>query len=186
MTKYFMRLKDRLRDATVEFCEMQPGVWDTDRRYEVAKLVDNVYEKLDNFKGVQFSLVTVRGFSIYSSNKSDKTLAAISENAEIVIAAGIYLGTFYGEEHSDCVTGKRIMSCYDVYYDKGYASLRLIYRVEISDDDFTAVYCSDLYSFKEFNLYEFVRSFSVQITKTLEQLAPPKKRAYTRKNKEDF
>lgn len=182
---YFMRIKEKMRNAIVSFCQMQPGVWDVIPRSEVETLVDSAFEPLSKFKGVKLDDTTVCGFVLDVNNKNmDKFLHNINHNAGIC-CFGVFIGGYRIDEYLDINTGNRITSRYELFYDKRYDSIRLYYRVDVSDDNFTAVYCTEDYSFKEFSLYEFIRSITVQITDILERNSPVNKRVYNRKKKEE-
>ena len=174
---FFLRIKSKVKLAMVRFCMAQPNVGFNHTAREVEKLVDNAFATLNRFTGVTVTPAAVEGYTLYANGKKvGKSFPDLAKNVGIISDSAVFLGTLFNEEKSDVISGKQITHCYDLMYDDAYEEIRIVYRVELSDEDFTAVYRTEVFGFDNFNLYDFVRAATLQIADMLER----------KRKKEDF
>ena len=182
---YFMRVKNKIRNAMIAFCQMQPSVWNIIPQSEVEALVDSAFATLNKFKGVKLEHTPAYGFVLESNDKNtEKSMRDINENA-VICCSGVLLGGFHINEFTDSITGTRLTSRYELFYDSLYDAVRLVYCVDVSGENLTAYYRTENFTFEKFGLYEFIRSITVQISDMLEKSSSAKKRTYNRKKKEE-
>lgn len=180
---YFMRIKNKIRQAMIRFCLAQPNVGLNYSAHDVEILVDKVFVTLNRFTGVKVAPVVLEGLTIYTDGmKVGKDLPDLADNVGIISNSCIPLGSLNAANASDCIGEKQIARRYNLFYDDTYEEIRLIYRVEISDERFTAIYRTEVFALEKFNLYDFIRTVTLQIADMLEQNAPAK----CRKKKEEF
>ncbi|MBD5157314.1 MAG: hypothetical protein HDT13_06755 [Butyrivibrio sp.] len=174
---FFLRIKSKVKLAMVRFCMAQPNVGINYTAREVEKLVDNAFATLNRFTGVTVTPAAVEGYTLYANGKKvGKSFHDLAKNVGIISDSAVFLGTLFNEEKSDVISGKQITHCYDLFYDDAYDEIRMVYRVEISDDDFTAVYRAEVFGFEKFDLFDFIRAAALQIADMLEK----------KRKKEDF
>lgn len=174
---YFMRVKNKIKQALIRFCMAQPNVGVNYSAREVESLVDGALSPLKKYTGVTVTPAAVEGYALYANGKKvGKTFPEFIKNVGIISDSAVFLGTLFNEEKSNVISGKQLTHCYDLFYDDAYEEIRIVYRVEISDDDFTAVYRTEVFGFDKFNLYDFIRAATLQIADMLEK----------KRKKEDF
>ena len=174
---YFMRIKNKVKQALIRFCLAQPNVGLNYSAREVETLVDGAFSPLKKYTGVTVTPTAVEGYALYADGKKiGKTFPEFIKNVGIISDSAVFLGTLYNEEKSDIISGKQITHRYDLYYDDAYEEIRMVYRVEITDDDFTAVYRAEVFGFEKFDFFDFIRAAALQIADMLEK----------KRKKEDF
>lgn len=167
---FFLRIKSKVKSAMVRFCMAQPNVGINYTAREVEKLVDNAFATLNRFTGVTVTPAAVEGYTLYANGKKvGKAFPDLAKNVGIISDSAVFLGTLYNEEKFDVISGKQITHCYDLFYDDAYEEFRMVYRVEISDDDFTAVYRAEVFGFEKFELFDFIRAAALQVADMLEK-----------------
>lgn len=172
---YFMRIKNKVKQALIRFCLAQPNVGLNYSAHDVEIFVDKAFVTLNRFTGVKVAPVALEELALYADGKRiGKDLPDLAGNVGIISNSCILLGSLNAESTSDIIGGKQIARCYDLFYDDTYEEIRMIYRVEISDKDFTAIYRTEVYALEKFNLYDFIRAITLQIADMLEQNAPAK------------
>ena len=174
---YFMRIKNKIKSAVVRFCMAQPNVGFNSSIGEVEKLVDNAFDILKKYTGVTVVPAAVEGLTIYeNSKKFGKNFPELVKNVGIISDSAVFLGVLFAEEKDDVLSEKQITHCYEMFYDDAYEAIRVVYRVDISDENFTAVYRTEVFGFDKFNLFDFIRAAAMQIADMLEK----------KRKKEDF
>lgn len=169
---YFMRIKNKIRKALIRFCLAQPSVGLNYSAHDVEILVDKAFVMLNRFTGVKVTPVTLEGLTIYADGKKvGKELPDLADNVGIISNSCILLGALNAADTSDYIGEKQIARCYNLFYDDTYEEIRLIYRVGISDESFTAIYRTEVFALEKFNLYDFIRATTLQIADMLEQNA---------------
>lgn len=174
---YFMRIKNKIKSAVVRFCMAQPNVGFNYNIVEVEKLVDNAFAQLNRFTGVTVTPAAVEGYALYADGKKiGKSFLELTKNVGIISDSAVFLGTLFTEEKHDVISGKQITHCYELFYDDAYEAIRVVYRVDISDENFTAVYRTEVFGFDKFILFDFIRAAANQNADMLEK----------KRKKEDF
>lgn len=167
---FFLRIKSKVKLAMVRFCMAQPNVRFNHTAREVEKLVDNAFAALNRFTGVTVTPAAVEGYTLYANGKKvGKSFPDLAKNVGIISDSAVFLGTLFNEEKSDVISGKQITHCYDLFYDDAYDEICMVYRVEISDNDFTAVYRAEVFGFEKFDLFDFIRAAALQVADMLEK-----------------
>ena len=140
----FITITDSMIEAIFEFV-MEQNVDNSVQDFNIDCMVTTAFEELGKVHGV----LPVTSIHRYNFN----------------VRGGDSDYLFPAEIEED--TDKLITSSYDVIYDLDSCSIKVLYRVEVSDDEITSVYRVETEKFEELYASEFIVSLAVQLSEKL-------------------
>ena len=135
--------------------------------YNIDSMLDTAVSELGNIRGGVLPVTTIHRYNI--SVKGDDTDFLFPREIEekgVLYKNMVHLGTF-GTDEYESSDDKVITGGYDVIYDLDSCSVKVLYRVEISDDDVTTVYRVETDCMPGLYAGKFIVSFAVQLSEKL-------------------
>ena len=163
----FITITDSMIEAIFEFV-MEQNADNSVQDFNIDCMVTTAFEELGKVHGV----LPVTAIHRYNFNvrggDSDYLFPAEIEDDGVLYKNMVHIGTFRLDEYDpDEDTDKLITSGYDVIYDLDSCSIKVLYRVEVSDDEITSVYRVETEKFEELYASEFIVSLAVQLSEKL-------------------
>lgn len=161
----FIKFSDDLIYPICEFCEKQGS----DSHYEDCDLLGMLYSAADqlyNIKGV-LPVSEIHRYHV-SGDEAEYILPKSVEKNSAIYKNAVLLGTFINSEYDeDEIPCHKVTTGYDVIYDIDDKTVKLLYRVEITNDVGSTLYRVEEDVFEGFEPAEFIVSLSVQIAERL-------------------
>lgn len=170
MMMRFSAVANDMREAVFRFCMEQCSVNSSVSVDEIKKLVTTAF---DVFNKVSYAGIGTTPFYSYHMYAGEQyTNEIFPENIKqngVITERGVLLGTFIVDGYSADTTDKVIMRGYDVVYDPDERTVKLLYRIMISDEDATTVYRVETELYEEFDVYSFILDMTAQMSGRLVQ-----------------
>lgn len=170
MMMRFEAITDDMREAVFSFCMEQCSVNSSVSVDEIKKLVTTAF---DVFNKVPYAGIGTTSFYSYHMCAGEQyTNEIFPENIKqngVITERGVLLGTFIVDGYSADTTDKVIMRGYDVVYDPDERTVKLLYRIMISDEDITTVYRVETELYEDFDVYSFILDVTSQMSGKLRQ-----------------
>lgn len=161
----FIKFSEDLIYSICEFCEKQGY----DSHYEDFDLLGILYAAADELYKVK-GVLPVSEIHRYhvSGDEAEYILPESVENNGVIYKNAVLLGTFINSEYDeDEIPCHEITAGHDVIYDIDDKTVKLLYRVEITNDIGSTLYRVEDDNFEGFEPAEFIVSLSLQIADRL-------------------
>ena len=163
----FIHFNEDMIYALCDFCEKQnenPNVQD----YDILNMLYSAAEEFDKINGV-LPVTEIYRYHI-SGRLSKAILPEDNEKNGLIYDNVVHLGTFSISEFDDEDIADHDVKCgYDVVYDVANKAVRLLYRVEITNDAGTTLYRVEDDSFEMFEPADFIVGLSIQLAEKLRE-----------------
>lgn len=168
----FITIKTQMIEAIYEFCmEQMEGCEYTDT--EVKALIDTAFGELVKIKSSGLPVSEIKRYDLFvSGGYSSEILPPFEDASGVICREMVHLASFTLDEYgsTDCPY-KRIERGYDVIYDVRSGEVKLLYKVDISDNDVTSVYRVETDLYENFCTADFIIKLSIQLAGKLRNAA---------------
>lgn len=170
MMRYATISKD-MKEAMFRFCMEQGTANGRTSAEEVKKLVDTAFEIFNKIPYSGIIAVPIYRYTINAGEKfTDEIFPVEVKNNGIICERCVILGTIMLDSYSaENDNGKNIIRGYDVVYDPDSKTVKLYYRLMVSDDSVITLYRVETDVYEDFDVYEFMLEVTSQISGKLRQ-----------------
>ena len=161
----FIHFNEDIIYALCDFCEKlneNPNVQD----YDILNMLYSAAEEFEKIGGV---LPVTEIYRYHISGKYSKAiLPEDTEKNGLIYDNVVHLGTFcISEFDNEDISGHDVKCGYDVVYDIENKTVRLLYRVEITNEARSTLYRVEDDSFEMFETADFLVGLSIQLAEKL-------------------
>ena len=135
--------------------------------YNIDSMLDTAFSELGNIRSGVLPVTSIHRYNIaVKGDDTDYLFPHEIEENGVLYKNMVQLVTF-GTDEYESSDDKVITGGYDVIYDLDSCSVKVLYRVEISDDDVTTVYRVETDCMPGLYAGEFIVSLAVQLSEKL-------------------
>ena len=164
----FITITDSMIEAIFEFV-MEQNADCTYQDYNIDFMLTTAFGLLEKIRGGVLPVTAIHRYNFNIKGEgSNYIFPNDMEDSGVLYKNMIHLGTFNTEYYdSDDDMDKNISSGYDVIYDLDSCSVKVLYRVEVSDNDITTVYRVETDRLEELYAGEFIVSLAILLAEKL-------------------
>lgn len=165
----FKKMIDGLVNAMVHYCNVYDLTENLDA-IELERLAAAANRALESLPDAEMKTYTVCSYHFFTSDGIAEEIFPeyIKENG-ILCEQAIHLATFPQDSFTMAGDTREISSAYDLIYDVGDESLRLLYRLMIADSEMTTIYRVDVSEDTDFDSYQFFMDTVARLSEKVRQ-----------------